>query len=89
MISLGQIGLYLVLDNKKIKNRKPIAFATLLLIGHLFILPQFFFPEPDPNGIHCGMPELGITLAFWVIGGGATVLIHALYFLLRKLIRSK
>ncbi len=88
MISIVQIGLYLFLDNKKIKNGKSIAFATLLM-GHLFILPQFFFPEPDPNGINCGMPVLGITLAFWVIGGGATVLMHILYFFLRKLIRGK
>ena len=35
------------------------------------------------------MPFLGITLAFWFLGGGLTILVHIIYFLLKKVIENK
>ncbi|HFA52103.1 MAG TPA: hypothetical protein ENJ95_24060 [Bacteroidetes bacterium] len=70
------------------KHGKTITFL-MVLIGHLFIFPRFFYPEPDPNGINCGMPILGITLAFWIIGGGGTVIIHLLYYFISKFVKYK
>jgi hypothetical protein len=88
LVSMGQIFLYLVLEKLDLKYGKSILFL-LILIGHFFIFPQFFYPQPDSNQFNCGLPILGITLAFWVIGGSTTILVHTIYYLIRKLLKSK
>lgn len=77
-----QIGLYLFSDKNAWKYVKTFTFL-LLLLGHLFIFPQFFFPESDLNEVKCGSEFFGITLTFWVIGGGATIILHCIYCLMK------
>lgn len=70
--------------NSKSKTKIPKFIIVLLfLIGHFFVFPQWFFPEPDPKGINCGMPMLGITLGFWIYGSLQVVLTQ-LFFSFRK-----
>jgi hypothetical protein len=76
------------MDSIYVKYGKTTLFL-LIIIAYLFILPSLFLPEYDPNGANCGMPALGITLAFGVIGGGATILIHIIYHLIRKWMNGK
>lgn len=78
----------MVSEKMKFKHGKTLLFL-LILIGYFFIFPRFFYPEPDPNGINCGMPIMGITLAFWVIGGGVTIIAHIIYYIISKLVKSK
>ena len=86
LISIFQICIYLISDKMKL-NYSRILVLYLFLIGYFFFLPKFFYPEPDPNGINCGMPILGITLVFWIIGGGIATTIHVIYFLVKKIVR--
>lgn len=51
-----------------------ILFSVLAL--HLFFLPKLFYPKLDPGGVKCGMPILGITLAFWIFGSLAASVTH-------------
>jgi len=78
IVAICQLGIYLLSDKKHIKYAKTITFL-LAMMGQLFLFPQLFFPEIDPNDIHCGSEHLGISLTFWLIGGGVTVLIHSIY----------
>jgi hypothetical protein len=72
-----QVCFYLAASKMKITYGATITLF-MVLIGNFFVFPRFFFPEPEPNGI-CLMSVLGITVAFWVFGGGAAVFIHLVY----------
>ena len=61
------------------------------LVGALYFLwvysPPHFYPEPSPDGVNCGMPVLGVNMAFWFIGGFfvfITHLVSSLFFIFRK-----
>jgi len=60
-----------------------------LILSHVFIFPPFFFPTYDTDEPQCGMPILGITLAFWVFGISATVFTHVLYWFIKIKKRSE
>ncbi|WP_018343615.1 hypothetical protein [Cytophaga aurantiaca] len=81
--SMLQVISYYILDRYTIKIPSYI-ILIILLVGHLFIFPKFFYPEPNPNGADCGMPILGITLAFWLFGTIAAVLSHFLWIKVLK-----
>ncbi len=83
LIAIGQIGLYLLWDKTNKKYGKSVIFL-LILIAHFFIFPSYYYPEPKPGGINCGLPILGTTFAFWIVGGGATIIVHTLYYILKK-----
>jgi hypothetical protein len=82
--SILQLISYYLLDQYTIKVPSYV-ILILLLVGHLFLFPQFFYPEPNPNGPGCGMPILGITLAFWLFGTVAAVLSHFFWIKVLKL----
>lgn len=82
LITLGQIVLYLFADWAKLNYVRTILFLAILA-GHIFIFPTFFYPEPDPQGLNCGLPILGISCAFWIVGGGITILTHFIYYLIK------
>ena len=42
MVSLCQLGMYLISEKLKLKYGKTIT-VLIILIGHLFVFPQFFF----------------------------------------------
>jgi len=83
LISICQVLLYLISDKLGLKHGRKL-LLLIILIGYFFILPPFFYPEPNPNGNNCGMPTVGVTLAFWVIGGGMASVLHLVYYLIRK-----
>jgi hypothetical protein len=75
--------LYLFADILHLKYGKLLALL-IVWIGYFLVLPLFFFPELDPSDRHrCGMPIVGIMFAFWIIGGGISLLVHLIYCFLR------
>jgi Na+-driven multidrug efflux pump len=77
-ISLVQFGLYYLNEKQKTKFPSFIILAVLLICC-FFVFPRFFYPEPDPDGINCGMPILGITLGFWIFGTIAGIVTHVVW----------
>jgi hypothetical protein len=77
-ISFAQFGLYYL--NEKSKTKAPtFIILSILLICNLFVFPRIFYPEPNPDGLNCGMPILGITLGFWIFGTIAGIVTHVVW----------
>ena len=83
IISLVQLTCYYLIYRYQIKVPNFI-ILLLVLIGYYLIFPQFFFPEPRKDGINCGMPALGITLAFWVFGTIGALSSHITWIFIKK-----
>jgi len=83
LISIGQVLIYLITDRFKFKYGKAL-MLTLILLGHFIIFPKYFIPEPGINKFDCGLPILGITLAFWIVGNAITLLTHIFYSVVKK-----
>ncbi|WP_435261848.1 hypothetical protein [Tenacibaculum sp. nBUS_03] len=81
-ISFVQFGLYYL--NRKYGQKIP-EFLILLtfLICYFLVIPRFFYPEPRPDGINCGMPVLGITLGFWIFGTIAGIATHIIWKIIK------
>lgn len=74
-ISIIQGFAYLVINRIGFKYGR-ILVLIVVFAGYLFFLPKLFYPKPDPNGVNCGMPILGITLGFWIFGGLSASFTH-------------
>ncbi|PSR56161.1 hypothetical protein AHMF7605_22975 [Adhaeribacter arboris] len=83
LISVSQLLLYLIIDKLNFRYGK-VLILTLILVGHFFIFPKYFYPEPNSDGVNCGMPVLGITFAFWVFGSAITLLVHSIYSFIKN-----
>ena len=88
IISLVQYGFYCITFFYKLKI-PSFVILTILTVGHLFIFPSFFYPEMDSNEPHCGMPILGVTLAFWVFGLISAFITHLSWVFIKKYLISK
>ena len=74
-----QYGLYLL--NERSRPKIPSVLITILFLPlHFFVFPHVFFPPARPDGINCGMPQLGVMLAFWVFGTGGVLITHLIWF---------
>src|SRR5690349_10193669 len=87
-VSFFQVVLYLLLDRTTVKKLK--VFVLLLLLAcHLFVFPKLFYPKLPPGAV-CGMPIVGVILAFWIFGSLITTLTHVAYlFVTRKKMKFK
>jgi len=83
-----QIATYIGLDKYKLSYWKYLVLAVCLILNFL-ILPSYFIPDYKEGEIRCGMPALGITLAFWVLGGGLTIITHCIYSIINSSNRMK
>ena len=83
LVSLCQIILYIITDRLKIKYLKIIILFSILF-AYFFVLPKYFYPEPSPDGVNCGMPILGVNIAFWVFGTFIAFLSHLVYYYVVK-----
>ncbi|RYX81569.1 hypothetical protein EON73_04735 [bacterium] len=83
-----QILGYVAFDKYKLSNWKYLILG-LSLIGYLFVLPNYFFPDNPNNEKRCGMPALAITLIFWILGCGSTIITYLIYLLFRNLTIKK
>ena len=77
LITILQIALYFLLEKRKLGNFKFLVLISVL-VGYIFIFPPMFYPKM-PEGPKCGLPMMGVTLAFWVIGGLASTMAHLIY----------
>ncbi len=55
----------------------PTFLFSAAFLSHLLVFPQMFFPPSELTG-GCGMPALGIMLAFWIFGCGSSCLTYFL-----------
>jgi hypothetical protein len=78
LLSICQIVLYRLLDKLGFKYGKSMLFLVIL-IGHFVVFPPYFYPKPNPDRVACGLPVLGVMLAFWIFGAGVSTIIHVLY----------
>lgn len=77
-ISVVQLAMYFL--NDKYKTKLPnFVILLILLICYFLVFPGLFYPEPSPDGINCGLPILGITLAFWIFGTIAGIGTHIIW----------
>jgi hypothetical protein len=83
VISLVQIGLYYLSRTSKLRWLRPVILLAVLSC-HVFVFPRLFYPAPSIDGTNCGMPVLGITLAFWIFGTVAAITTHFTWSLIRK-----
>jgi hypothetical protein len=86
-VSIFQLALSIISDWKNIKYGRTV--ILIVLSGYFLFLPRLFYPKFDPAEAHCGMPILGITLAFWVIGGLSSIVLHTMYSILHKRWKTK
>lgn len=84
IILFVQIIGYIILDKLSLKVWKYLILG-ISLVAYIFVLPSYFIPDNPNNEPRCGMPALGITLAFWIFGCGATLFAHLIYILINRL----
>lgn len=83
-----QLAAYLYFDRKKLFQWKYLLLIALLVLN-CFVFPRFYYPEISPEaGMACGLSIVPIYFAFIVFGNGAAILLHLIYWLIRKLIRK-
>ncbi len=86
-VSFLQFLIYLLFE--KLKVRIPIILIFLLILGgHYFIFPDFFYPEKTETIKNCGLPILGILLIFWMFGTFMTLITHIVW-MIRKLKKNE
>ncbi len=83
-----QVCGYILLDIYNLSNWKYLLLAIGLILD-FFVLPGYFMPEYKEGEFRCGMPALGITLAFWILGGGLIIFTHIVYVIVKTLIKAK
>jgi hypothetical protein len=82
MLVIQVIG-YILLDKYNLSKWKYLVLGIILILN-VFILPDYFIPHNPNHKPICGMPAMGITLAFWIIGGGTTLVTHFVYGIFQK-----
>ena len=80
-----QIFGYVLFDKYNLSNWKYLILG-LSLIAYLFILPSYFLPDNPSNEKRCGIPALVITLIFWILGCGSTLITYLMYLLFKNFI---
>lgn len=75
LISFVQALLYLFAAALRFKPARYFILATVL-VAYFFILPQYFYPEPKPDRVNCGLPIFAINMGFWIFGSLAATLTH-------------
>jgi hypothetical protein len=78
LMAMIQAGTYFLLERIDARKWRPVVLGILLILN-LFILPDFFNPEPRKGEAGCGMPVLGIKLGFWIFGSGLILFSHFAY----------
>ena len=87
LISLLQILIYIILDKLGYGKMKWLVFI-LIIAGNMFVLPELFSPKL-PEGPKCGMPIMGVYLAFWIIGELSAITVHLVYALVAIKVKGK
>ena len=79
---------YIILDKYNLSNWKYLLFGVCLILDFL-ILPDYFIPDFKSGEVRCGMPALGIIMAFWIFGCGLVILTHIVYVIVKLLIKAR
>ena len=88
IIVLIQIVGYILLDKINLKKGKYL-FLAIILGLNLLVFPRYFFPDNPNHEPGCGLPILAITLVFWIIGCGLTIITHLTYKWTTKSLKKK
>jgi len=85
---VAQLVAYRYLDRSKLSRWKYV-LLTVLLALNCFVFPRFYYPEVIPEaGMACGLSIVPVYLSFILFGAGSVVLLHLVYWLIRKLVRK-
>lgn len=83
-----QVFGYILLDKYNFSNWKYLLLIIGLILDFM-VLPSYFMPHYKEGEFRCGLPALGITLAFWILGGGSIILTHFVYVVVKTRIKAK
>ena len=83
-----QVVAYILLDKYNLSRWKYLVLVLYLILD-FFILPDYLIPDYKDGEIRCGMPALAITFAFWIFGGGLTIITHFIYSIINSSNRRK
>lgn len=68
-----------------LRKRKTFFIQTLIFVIDVFfllkVLPPYFIPEPNFEGVDCGMHSLMIYVVFFVLGFSSVLTIFILFLL--------
>ena len=77
-----QIALNKLVDEKRVINGRVFVLTGVLLL-YLFVLPAILtrtLPEPEPEGVRCGMPVVALLVGLWIIGPLIAIITHVIYY---------
>ena len=83
-----QVVAYILLDKYNLSRWKYLVLVVYLILD-FFILPDYLIPDYEDGEIRCGMSALAITFAFWIFGGGLTIITHFIYSIINSSNRKK
>ena len=78
-----QVCCYIALDKYHLSKWKYLVLLLGLVLDFI-ILPEYFMPQYKEGELRCGLPSMGVLLAFWVFGGGSIILTHIIYIIVQK-----
>lgn len=73
----------LILDKLNLKFWKYVMLCGILVV-YIFVLPNFFMEK----NAKCGLPNLGINMAFWIYGCGSALLTHLISSVVRNTLNA-
>jgi hypothetical protein len=87
LVTIFQLCLYLALDSKGYRQGKGIVFG-LIILANFVVFPTIMIQqiEFEPGDVRCGMPALGITLAFLIFGNVIALMTHLIYVCLMRIL---
>jgi len=90
VLTLLQIVLYIWAERKHKPYIKSVVLLVLLFC-YIIPLPNYFVQQIDtsPDRYQCGLVVLPIYFAFWILGCGAAILLHLIFWFVNYLKRRK
>ncbi len=78
LISLIQLFLYYL--NHYFKWKYGIFLTVfVLIVGYIFVFPEWFYPKYEEGDMKCGLPILGAILGTWIFGFTSLIGTHVFY----------
>ncbi|WP_461305222.1 hypothetical protein [Aureisphaera sp.] len=78
LISILQLFFYFLSHRLSWEGGKFIT-VLLIVVGYIYVFPEWFYPEYDEGDIRCGLPTMAATLGLWFFGSIALLVTHIYY----------
>ncbi|MCJ8290110.1 MAG: hypothetical protein HRT58_10645 [Crocinitomicaceae bacterium] len=60
-----------------------VIVTAIFLYLNFKIIPPYFLPEPNLDGVNCGLPIIGVYGVFWIFGLISTITVTMIFLCLR------